>query len=236
MNDFRMQWCRQFVTFLLHVCEVDWIIVRCLSQSFFLLPIPEIEDMGGRLFRYFSANNMERISCVPPHGHPKPVVWWEKDGARVPTKGRVHQQDMDLIFNPAVVGDSGTYVCMAQNKAGQRRQEVTVTVAGENGQILIQWLITLCVLFKRSSSNSESIAFYSVSYASKHSWTSSLCPPGPPEWVNRPQDTEMEEGQPGYLHCRIQATPPAQVTWYRNMQEISEEVRVVFWECIILLV
>lgn len=139
------------------------------------LHIAEIEDMGGRLFRYFSANNMERISCVPPHGHPKPVVWWEKDGARVPTKGRVHQQDMDLIFNPAVVGDSGTYVCMAQNKAGQRRQEVTVTVAG------------------------------------------------PPEWVNRPQDTEMEEGQPGYLHCRIQATPPAQVTWYRNMQEISEE-------------
>lgn len=34
----------------------------------------------------------------------------------------------------------------------------------------------------------------------------------------------MEEGQPGYLHCNVQAMPPAQVTWYRNMQEISEEV------------
>lgn len=53
-------------------------------------------------------------------------------------------------------------------------------------------------------------------------------PTGPPEWVTRPQDTEMEEGQPGYLHCNVQATPPAQVTWYRSMQEISEEVRLVF--------
>ncbi|MCJ8730435.1 hypothetical protein PDJAM_G00184440 [Pangasius djambal] len=140
------------------------------------LHIAEIDDMGSsRLLKFFSANNVERIMCFPPHGHPKPVVWWEKDGARVPTKGRVHQQDGELIFNPTAVGDSGTYMCMAQNKAGQRRQEVSVTVAG------------------------------------------------PPEWVTKPQDTEMEEGQPGYLHCNVQATPPAEVTWYRNLQEISEE-------------
>lgn len=44
----------------------------------------------------------------------------------------------------------------------------------------------------------------------------------------------MEEGQPGYLHCHVQATPPVQVTWYRNMQEISEEVRLVFSEGLIL--
>ncbi|XP_060782200.1 inactive tyrosine-protein kinase 7 isoform X2 [Neoarius graeffei] len=139
------------------------------------LHIAEIEDMGNRLFKYFSANNVERISCFTPHGHPKPVVWWEKDGTRVPTEGRVYQQDKDLIFNPTAFGDSGIYTCVAQNKAGQKQQEVSVTVAG------------------------------------------------PPEWIAKPQDTEMEEGQPGYLHCHVQATPPVQVTWYRNMQEISEE-------------
>lgn len=91
--------------------------------------------MNGRLTKFFSANKVERISCVPPLGHPKPVVWWEKDGAQVAKEGRVYQQDRDLIFNPAAAGDSGTYICMAQNKAGQRRQEVSVTVAGEYGQI-----------------------------------------------------------------------------------------------------
>lgn len=89
--------------------------------------------MGNRLFNYFSANNVERISCFAPHGHPKPVVWWEKDGARVPTEGRVYQQDKDLIFNPTAFGDSGIYTCVAQNKAGQKQQEVSVTVAGEYG-------------------------------------------------------------------------------------------------------
>ncbi|KAF7710303.1 inactive tyrosine-protein kinase 7 [Silurus meridionalis] len=139
------------------------------------LHIAEIEDMNPRVLRFFSANNNEQLICTPPHGYPKPVVWWEKDGVRVPSEGRVYQQDGDLIFSPTAVGDSGTYVCIAQNKAGQRRQEASITIAG------------------------------------------------PPEWVSKPQDTEMEEGQPGYLHCYVQATPPAEVIWYRNMQEISEE-------------
>ncbi|XP_047668610.1 inactive tyrosine-protein kinase 7 isoform X2 [Tachysurus fulvidraco] len=139
------------------------------------LHIADIEDMGDKLYKFFSANNVEQILCSPPRGHPEPEVWWEKDGLRVPSNGRVHQKQGELIFNPIVVGDSGTYLCMAKNKAGQKRQEVSVTVSG------------------------------------------------PPEWVTRPQDTEMEEGQPGYLHCQAQATPPAQVIWYRNLQEISEE-------------
>lgn len=91
--------------------------------------------MVGKLYKFFSANNVEQIFCSPPRGHPEPVVWWEKDGLIVPSNGRVHQKQGELIFNPIVVGDSGTYVCMAQNKAGQKRQEVSVMVAGEYGQI-----------------------------------------------------------------------------------------------------
>ncbi|KAM9476533.1 inactive tyrosine-protein kinase 7 isoform 1-T1 [Clarias gariepinus] len=139
------------------------------------LHIAEIEDMGSRLYKFFSTNNVERVTCSPPRGHPEPVVWWEKDGVRVPSEGRVYQQDTDLVFNPTMAGDSGTYTCMAQNKAGQRKQEVGISVVGL------------------------------------------------PEWVSKPQDTEMEEGQPGYLHCYVQFTPPAQVTWYRGLKEISEE-------------
>ncbi|KAL7877960.1 hypothetical protein SRHO_G00046030 [Serrasalmus rhombeus] len=139
------------------------------------LHIAEIEEMGGRLSKFFSPNRVERVTCEPPRGRPVPEVWWESGGKRVPSEGRVHQQGLDLIFNPTEGGDSGTYRCVAESKAGQKTQEVTVIVAG------------------------------------------------PPEWTNRPQDTSMEEGQPGYLHCHVQTTPPAHVIWYRNLQEISEE-------------
>lgn len=127
--------------------------------------------MDGRLIKFFSANKVGRISCTPPLGHPEPVVWWEKDGARVPSKGRVYQQDRDLIFSPATARDSGTYICMAQNKAGQRRQEVSVTVAGEDGRI-----ITRCsLLFKTSNSDLLRVlprtVFCSMSYENEHRLT-----------------------------------------------------------------
>lgn len=87
--------------------------------------------MGGRKSRFFSPNGVERIACYPPNGHPVPEVWWEHGGVRVPSEGRVYQQGLDLIFDPTEDGDSGLYTCVAQNKAGKRRQEFTVTVTGE---------------------------------------------------------------------------------------------------------
>ncbi|KAK7149098.1 hypothetical protein R3I93_013186 [Phoxinus phoxinus] len=44
-----------------------------------------------------------------------------------------------------------------------------------------------------------------------------------PEWIVRPQDTHIEEGQPGLLHCHAQGTPEPRVTWYRKSAPISEE-------------
>uniref|UniRef100_A0A3B1IRW7 Inactive tyrosine-protein kinase 7 n=1 Tax=Astyanax mexicanus TaxID=7994 RepID=A0A3B1IRW7_ASTMX len=139
------------------------------------LHIAEIGEMGGRMSKFFSTNLLEKITCEAPQGHPEPEVWWERAGQRVPSEGRVYHEGLNLIFSPTEGGDSGTYICVAQNKAGMRRQEVNVIVTG------------------------------------------------PPEWATRPHDTAMEEGQPGYLHCHVQSTPPAKVTWFRNVQEINEE-------------
>ena len=50
----------------------------------------------------------------------------------MPTEGRVYQDGLDLVFSPTEEGDSGTYTCVAQNKAGRRTQEVTFTVASES--------------------------------------------------------------------------------------------------------
>ncbi|AWP14284.1 putative inactive tyrosine-protein kinase 7 [Scophthalmus maximus] len=139
------------------------------------LLIAEIDDMLSKMSKVFEADTLQRVACRPPRGRPEPEVWWERGGQRVPTEGRVHQDGLDLVFSPTEEGDSGTYTCVAQNKAGRRTQEVTFTVA------------TI------------------------------------PVWVTRPQDSHLEEGKPGYLHCHAQANPEPEVTWLRNNIIITPE-------------
>ncbi|XP_062304162.1 inactive tyrosine-protein kinase 7a [Osmerus eperlanus] len=137
--------------------------------------LAEIEDMGSGISHVFTDDTPQRIPCQSPRGYPEPDVWWERDGKKVADEGRVHQSGLSLVFNPILREDSGTYSCVAQNKAGTKRRELTITVATA------------------------------------------------PEWVEKPVDTEMQEGQPGYLHCHTQATPQPQVTWYRNFAPLSSE-------------
>ncbi|KAM9344883.1 inactive tyrosine-protein kinase 7 [Symphorus nematophorus] len=139
------------------------------------LLIAEIEDMVPKMSKVFTADTLQRVACRPPRGRPEPEVWWERGGQRVPSEGRVYQDGLDLVFSPTEEGDSGTYTCVAQNKAGRRTQEVTFTVATA------------------------------------------------PVWVTRPQDSHLEEGKPGYLHCHAQANPEPEVTWLRNNMMITPE-------------
>ncbi|XP_038594038.1 inactive tyrosine-protein kinase 7, partial [Micropterus salmoides] len=139
------------------------------------LLIAEIEDMVLKMSKVFTADTFQRVACPAPRGRPEPKVWWERAGQRVPTEGRVHQEGLDLVFRPTEEGDSGTYTCVAQNKAGRRTLEVTFTVATA------------------------------------------------PVWVVRPQDSHLEEGKPGYLHCHAQANPEPEVTWLRNNIVITPE-------------
>ncbi|XP_023652138.2 inactive tyrosine-protein kinase 7 [Paramormyrops kingsleyae] len=88
-----------------------------------------IEDMGPAMSRVFVVDSVQREACRPPHGHPEPEVWWERSGVRVPPQGRVRHEGTELVFSPTEAGDSGTYTCVAQNKAGQRKQDLIVTVA-----------------------------------------------------------------------------------------------------------
>uniref|UniRef100_A0A7N8Y2P3 Protein tyrosine kinase 7 (inactive) n=1 Tax=Mastacembelus armatus TaxID=205130 RepID=A0A7N8Y2P3_9TELE len=44
-----------------------------------------------------------------------------------------------------------------------------------------------------------------------------------PVWVAKPQDTHLEEGKPGYIHCYAQANPEPEVTWLRNNVMITPE-------------
>ncbi|KAJ8264218.1 hypothetical protein GJAV_G00146620 [Gymnothorax javanicus] len=139
------------------------------------LSLAEIGEMGPPMVRVFTVNTLQRVPCHPPNGIPKPEVWWERRGSRLPQEGRVYQDDLDLVFGPIEGGDSGSYTCVAHNRAGTRKQELRVTVATA------------------------------------------------PEWVTKPEDSQLEEGRPGFLHCLTSATPDPEVTWYRNSVPISAE-------------
>lgn len=139
------------------------------------LLIAEIDDMSPREPLVVMADTLQRVPCRPPGGRPEPSVWWERQGQRLPSEGRVYQDGLDLVFHPTEAGDSGVYTCVAENKAGRKSQEVVFTVATA------------------------------------------------PVWVMRPQDSQFEEGNPGYLHCHAQATPEPDVTWLRNTLPISQE-------------
>uniref|UniRef100_A0A8C6CXY9 Protein tyrosine kinase 7 (inactive) n=1 Tax=Moschus moschiferus TaxID=68415 RepID=A0A8C6CXY9_MOSMO len=121
-------------------------IYRCIGQGQrgppvvleATLHLAEIEDMPPFEPRVFTAGSEERVACLPPQGLPEPSVWWEHAGARLPAHGRVYQQGHELVFASTAESDAGVYTCHAANLAGQRRQDVNVTVA--NGSNLPEWV------------------------------------------------------------------------------------------------
>ncbi|NXG39844.1 PTK7 kinase, partial [Dromaius novaehollandiae] len=93
------------------------------------LRLAEIEDMAPFSPKVFTANQGHRVACVAPRGVPPPQVWWERDQEQVPTTGRVYQEAEQLVFTSITETDAGTYTCHAANKAGEKKQELSITVA-----------------------------------------------------------------------------------------------------------
>ncbi|KAM6370661.1 roundabout homolog 4 [Pluvialis apricaria] len=61
------------------------------------------------------------LDCVPPSGHPEPRVTWKKDRVTLDLAGdRYMVTNGKLRVAPARRSDSGIYVCVAANAAGER--------------------------------------------------------------------------------------------------------------------
>lgn len=73
------------------------------------------------------------LDCVPPSGHPEPRVAWKKDGVTLEPAGhRYVVTKGKLRVAPARPSDSGTYVCVAANAAGERESRgARVSVLGK---------------------------------------------------------------------------------------------------------
>ena len=74
------------------------------------------------------------MRCKPPKGLPEPRIKWKKDGETIHPHGRitVHESG-NLIIQDSRREDSGNYVCVAHNIAGEKETNpARLLVKGEN--------------------------------------------------------------------------------------------------------
>ncbi|XP_028611677.1 roundabout homolog 4 isoform X1 [Grammomys surdaster] len=85
--------------------------VAVLQEDFQIQPRDTVAMVGESLV----------LECGPPWGYPKPSVSWWKDGKPLVLQPGRHTVSGDsLMVSRAEKNDSGTYMCMATNSAGQR--------------------------------------------------------------------------------------------------------------------
>ncbi|KAL6090852.1 hypothetical protein STEG23_037157 [Scotinomys teguina] len=85
--------------------------VAVLQEDFQIQPRDTVVVVGEQLV----------LECGPPWGYPKPSVSWWKDGKPlVLQSGRRTVSGDSLMVARAEKNDTGTYMCMATNNAGQR--------------------------------------------------------------------------------------------------------------------
>lgn len=62
------------------------------------------------------------LRCDPPHGEPKPFVYWLKDNViiniNLDNKRIKVSNDFSLLILTAKKEDAGAYTCVAKNEAG----------------------------------------------------------------------------------------------------------------------
>nr|XP_046245865.1 roundabout homolog 2 isoform X2 [Scatophagus argus] len=72
------------------------------------------------------------LECVPPRGHPEPIVSWKRNNVRVSTKDeRIAMRGGKLMISHARKSDAGMYVCVGSNMVGERDSDPAELVVYE---------------------------------------------------------------------------------------------------------
>ncbi|XP_047450929.1 roundabout homolog 2 isoform X4 [Mugil cephalus] len=72
------------------------------------------------------------LECVPPRGHPEPVVSWKRNNIRVSAKDeRISMRGGKLMISHTRKSDAGMYVCVGTNMVGERDSDPAELVVYE---------------------------------------------------------------------------------------------------------
>ncbi|XP_044938536.1 hemicentin-2 isoform X2 [Mustela putorius furo] len=127
---------------------------------------------------------------------PPPTIGWYKDGRPVTPNPRLRVlgEGRLLQIQPTQVSDSGRYLCVASNVAGEDDQDFNV-------------LIQVPPMFQKL--DDASAAFEILSRAEEEARGGVT------------ERREVVENNPAYLYCDTNAIPPPELTWYREDQPLS---------------
>uniref|UniRef100_A0AAR2JRV9 Palladin n=1 Tax=Pygocentrus nattereri TaxID=42514 RepID=A0AAR2JRV9_PYGNA len=148
-------------------------------------------------------------------GNPQPLVRWFCEGRelhhcpdiQICRDGDLHT----LVIAEAFEDDTGRYTCVASNSLGADNTSAEVYIE-----------VYLSMVQKKTASVSLTICSSSPKSPEKPSHRSTLLQPlsAPPQRLL--QDAQASEGQVVVLECRVKGSPPVQVQWFRQGQEIQD--------------
>nr|XP_012807460.2 hemicentin-2 [Jaculus jaculus] len=130
---------------------------------------------------------------------PPPTISWYKDGRPVTPSQRLHLlgEGRLLQIQPTQVADSGRYLCIATNVAGEDDQDFNV-------------LIQVPPMFQKVSDAGAGFEILPQEELEEEEARGEVT-----------EYREVVENNPAYLYCDTNAIPPPELTWYREGQLLS---------------
>lgn len=114
-----------------------------------------------------------------------------------------------LIILGASRYDSGTYKCVARNKAGENSFNVTLKVMGKSTLSINGYRVCfMCIIFVWFTETylNDEIFFLILEKEQMQ----------PPKFVERMQNFTVNEGQPVTLTCQVTGVPVPMISWQKD--------------------
>uniref|UniRef100_A0A3B3TWL9 Palladin n=1 Tax=Poecilia latipinna TaxID=48699 RepID=A0A3B3TWL9_9TELE len=172
-----------------------------------------------------------RLECRV-QGNPLPLVRWFCEGRELQNSPDIQiwrEGDLHtLVIAEAFEDDTGRYTCVASNSLGADNTSAEVYIEGQAFRLLLSCKYSQAQ--KKTTSMSLTIRSSSPKTPEVPPHRSALVqsmsqPPqrvGPKPAVILLQDVQASEGQVVVLECRVRGSPPLQVQWYRQGNEILD--------------